>query len=232
VSYINQKQSVMNYFIPLFCWVFSSPTEEYPDPRIVIVGPTAQGLARVPWLKLFLAATQLIPRMSVCLKSAMDWTPAPRTPLRALGPGLEMASSLRLLTLLGLETQMKMTMNKYIEEMINMLDNKLGYANTILLVLEGSVPRFSNSLYAMLRQMTSIFGETWWDFMMIGVSKWEYSQGAMDKRNQTCTIMPDNCRDEAWFRREFNAQFQAKFGINKTFTFAFIFLVPVTAGYQ
>ena len=95
MSYINQKQSVMNYFIPLFCWVFSSPTEEYPDPRIVIVGPTAQGLARVPWLKLFLAATQLIPRMSLCLKSAMDWTPAPRTPLRALGPGLEMASSLR-----------------------------------------------------------------------------------------------------------------------------------------
>ena len=44
----------------------------------------------------------------------------------------------------------------------------------------------------------------------------------MDKRNQTCTIMPDNCRDEAWFMREFNAQFQAKFGINKTFTFAFM----------
>ena len=34
--------------------------------------------------------------------------------------------------------------------------------------------------------------------------------------------MPDNCRDEAWFRREFNAQFQEKFGINKTFTFAFM----------
>ena len=59
--------------------------------------------------------------------------------------------------------------NEYIEEMMNVLDNKLGYTNTILLVLEGSVPRFSNSLYAMLRQMTSIFGETWWDFMMIGV---------------------------------------------------------------
>ena len=59
--------------------------------------------------------------------------------------------------------------NQYIEEMMEVLDNKLGYANTILLVLEGSVPRFSNSLYAMLRQMTSIFGETWWDFMMVGV---------------------------------------------------------------
>ena len=61
--------------------------------------------------------------------------------------------------------------NQYIEEMMEVLDNKLGYANTILLVLEGSVPRFSNSLYAMLRQMTSIFGETWWDFMMVGVRR-------------------------------------------------------------
>ena len=52
---------------------------------------------------------------------------------------------------------------------MEVLDNKLGYANTILLVLEGSVPRFSNSLYAMLRQMTSIFGQTWWEFMMVGV---------------------------------------------------------------
>ena len=59
--------------------------------------------------------------------------------------------------------------NQYIEEMMEVLDNKLGYANTILLVLEGSVPRFSNSLYAMLRQMTSIFGQTWWKFMLVGV---------------------------------------------------------------
>ena len=34
--------------------------------------------------------------------------------------------------------------------------------------------------------------------------------------------MPDNCRDEAWFMREFNAQFKEKFGINKTFSFAFM----------
>ena len=53
-------------------------------------------------------------------------------------------------------------------------------------------------------------------------SKWEYSQGAIDKRNQTCTIMPENCKDEAWFRNEFNAQFHEKFGLNKSFIFAFM----------
>ena len=105
---------------------------------------------------------------------------------------------------------------------MNVLDNKLGYANTILLVLEGTVPRFSNSLYAMLRQMTSIFGESWWDFMMVGVSKWKFSQDAINERNLTCSLIPENCRDEAWFMTEFNSQFQEKFGINKTFVFAFM----------
>ena len=52
--------------------------------------------------------------------------------------------------------------------MMNILDDKLGYANTILLVLEGSTPRFSSGLEDMLKLMSSIFGEQWWDFMMIG----------------------------------------------------------------
>ena len=58
--------------------------------------------------------------------------------------------------------------NQYIQEMMDILDNKLGYANTILLVLEGSTPRFSSGLEDMLKQMSSIFGEQWWDYMMIG----------------------------------------------------------------
>jgi len=41
-------------------------------------------------------------------------------------------------------------------------------------------------------------------------------------RNKTCTQSPERCQDEAWFVREFNDQFQEKFGINKNFTFAFI----------
>ena len=53
--------------------------------------------------------------------------------------------------------------------MMDVLSNELGYTNTILLVIEGTKPRFDNSLYAMLRQMSSIFGETWWEFMMVAV---------------------------------------------------------------
>ena len=51
--------------------------------------------------------------------------------------------------------------NKLIQEMMEILDNKLGSANVILLTLEGSTPRFTSGLYDMMRQMSSIFGETW-----------------------------------------------------------------------
>ena len=51
--------------------------------------------------------------------------------------------------------------NKLIQEMMEVLDNELGTANIIVLALDGATPRFSSGLYDMLRQMSSIFGETW-----------------------------------------------------------------------
>ena len=66
--------------------------------------------------------------------------------------------------------------NEFIVEMMDVLKNELGYTNLITLVIEGSTPRFGEPLYNMLRQMTSIFGNEWWDFMVVGVSKWSYDQ--------------------------------------------------------
>ena len=69
--------------------------------------------------------------------------------------------------------------NQLIEEMMEVLDGTLGYSNTILLVFDGQTARFTSGLQNMLRQMCSLFGEAWWDFMIIGVSKWKYSQEAL-----------------------------------------------------
>ena len=51
--------------------------------------------------------------------------------------------------------------NKLIQEMMDIVDNDLGSVNVIVLVIDGATPRFSSGLYDMLRQMCSIFGETW-----------------------------------------------------------------------
>ena len=45
--------------------------------------------------------------------------------------------------------------------MMDILDNELGSANIIVLTVDGATPRFTSGLYDMLRQMSSIFGETW-----------------------------------------------------------------------
>ena len=46
--------------------------------------------------------------------------------------------------------------------MMDILDNELGDANVIVLAIDGATPRFSSGLYDMLRQMSAIFGETWY----------------------------------------------------------------------
>ena len=52
--------------------------------------------------------------------------------------------------------------NALIQEMMDILDNELGDANVIALAIDGATPRFSSGLYDMLRQMSAIFGETWY----------------------------------------------------------------------
>ena len=66
--------------------------------------------------------------------------------------------------------------NQLISEMMEVLDDKLGYCNAIVLAIDGNTPRFTSGLTDMLKQMSSIFGEKWWDYMMVGVTKWPYDQ--------------------------------------------------------
>merc|ERR1719219_1371520 len=77
----------------------------------------------------------------------------------------------------------------------------------------------------MLGQMSAIFGEKWWDFMMIGVSKWSYKQSDIDARQGDCDDdgdPSDNCKNEAWIKREISSKLQEKFHLNKNFSFVFL----------
>ena len=115
--------------------------------------------------------------------------------------------------------------NELIEEMMEVLDGTLEYSHTILLVFDGQTARFTSGLQNMLRQMSSLLGEAWWDFMVIGVSKWKYSQEAIDDRQEACDHYgnpSENCKDEDWFRREIGSQLEEKFHVNRNFTFVFI----------
>ena len=164
--------------------LLAARAEDYPDPRIVIVGPTGAGKSSLAEALLGCDPTDA---SDVCMFEVCNGLDS-CTKNTTAGTGVWLENSQQFTVNIcddknkkisyGILSQVVDTPgfgdsngndNQYIEEMMEVLDNKLGYANTILLVLEGSVPRFSNSLYAMLRQMTSIFGQTWWEFMMVGV---------------------------------------------------------------
>ena len=66
--------------------------------------------------------------------------------------------------------------------------------------------------------MTSIFGSKWWDYMMVGVTKWSYDQADIDDREENCEAYgPDSeyCRNEAWFIREVSRELRENFGIER-----------------
>jgi len=190
---------------------------DYPDPRIVIVGATGAGKSSI--------ANSLLgcdPQGSECMFEVCSTAESCTTHTTlGTGPWLGSGQNFTVVDTPGFGDSEGRD-QEFIVEMMDVLSEDLHYTNLIMLTLEGSQPRFGEPLYDMLRQMTTIFGDSWWDFMIVGVSKWSYSQGAIDSRNQTCTNYPDKCQDEAWFVREFNAQFQDKFGLTKNFTYAFV----------
>ena len=104
--------------------------------------------------------------------------------------------------------------------MMDTLANVVDHAGTILLLLEPNA-RFSQSLQTMLKRMTIIFGQDWWSYVVIGVSKWPYDQDSIDDREERCEDRPDKCQDEAWFCREFNAQLREKLQTDEDFKCVF-----------
>ena len=58
-----------------------------------------------------------------------------------------------------------------VQEMMDILNNELGSANSIVLAIDGATPRFGTGVQDMLRQMSSIFGLNFWNFIVIGVTK-------------------------------------------------------------
>ena len=67
-----------------------------------------------------------------------------------------------------------------------------------------------------------MFGERWWDFLLIGVSKWEYDEKTIIKRERKCVPGKKSCKDEKWFKRNILHQLENKFHQKRSFDFAFI----------
>merc|ERR1719222_551298 len=103
---------------------------------------------------------------------------------------------------------------------MDILDNRIDHADTILLLLKGDRTRFSDSLQTMLKRMTIMFGKDWWDHVVIGVSFWVYDEASIRRRN---CCPGRTVKDEAWFKQQINTQLCEKLHVcekNLTYVFA------------
>lgn len=109
-----------------------------------------------------------------------------------------------------------------IENMMDILNNVIESASTILLVFKGNEDRFGDGLVQMVKQLTMLFGEGMWDHVIIGVTFWAYDQDSINDREQMCTDYPDFCRDEEHYLAEMNRQLQEKINLKRNLTAVFI----------
>jgi len=112
-----------------------------------------------------------------------------------------------------------------IENMRMALGSDLRSANTILFAMDGAAPVITTGMFDMLSMMSAIFGAKFWDYIVIGVTKWSFSQAAIDERQEACDLNGEDseeCHDESWFKREVSKEMQEKFGIEREFTFSFM----------
>jgi len=101
-----------------------------------------------------------------------------------------------------------------VEGMIDYLSNTIDHADTILVLLKGTMSRFQKVTEDMLKRMTIIFGKNWWDHVVIGVSFWKFNQDSIDDR-----IAEE--QDETWFKEQITGQLCDKLHVCKDFDFVF-----------
>merc|ERR1719391_496892 len=188
---------------------------DYPNPRIVLVGPTGAGKS-----SLANALLGCDPRKNDCtFEVCAGLGSCTKQTSIGMGKWLGTGQNFTIVDTPGFGDSDNED-EQLITEMMDVLSNVLDHTDTIVLLIKGTETRFTEGLQTMIKRMTLLFGQKWWDYLVFGVSFWAYSQEAIDER-KCYPEYPEYCHDEAWFAREMNLLAQEKFGIERNFTFVF-----------
>jgi len=192
----------------------------YPDPRIVVVGANGSGKSSLANALLGCGPQDEGCSFGVCDEGE---TCTDNTTL-ATGKWLGGTSEITVVDTPGFGTSSAKAI-KLIESMRVVLGSDLRSANTILYTIDGSTPAITTGMNDMLSMMSALFGAKFWDYLVIGVTKWSFSQSAIDERQGACDQYGEDseqCHNENWFKREVSKEMLEKFGIERELTFAFM----------
>merc|ERR1719394_633072 len=215
----------MNFLI-LFLfnfWVhiaFADPF--YPDPRIVIVGQTGSGKSSLA--DALLGCDPMSEDGDCLFATCGGFESCTNNTNIGVGQWLANQSQVTIVDTPGFDDSEGRD-SELIEEMMEVLNMELKYTNVIVFAVDGTTPRFNAGIINMLKQMSAIFSEDWWNFIMIGIMKWPFSQAAINERNRTCTEHPPPsqwCKNEDWIKTEIENQLLENFNINRKLTYAFM----------
>jgi len=190
---------------------------DLPSPRIIIIGPTGSGKSSLA--NAFLGCDPRAPTGDCMFEVCSDMDSCTKETSWGFGSWLGTKQNFTVVDTPGFSDSNGED-EILIEEMMDILSNQVDHADTLLLLLDGQLPRFTDALTTMMKRMNVMFGQKWWDWLLIGVSKWSYSQAAIDAR-QCYPEYPDLCKDEAWFKRNVDKQIHEHFGVNRSFTYVF-----------
>jgi hypothetical protein len=104
---------------------------------------------------------------------------------------------------------------RLLAEMLDVLENDVKQAHTLLILLRGDMTRFSFAFQQTISMMKAMFGETFWDNVVIGVSFWKHDAYNVKQRNHMN-------KTESWLESELQEQFKEKFKVEKDLPFVFI----------
>ena len=105
--------------------------------------------------------------------------------------------------------------NNLMNEMIEILKNIIKTANGFVLLFNGQSERFDTKAQQMIREMEALFGQGFWNHVILGVSFWHYDENSIMARNFSG-------KTESWWTTEMNTQLKDKFNVDKELEAVFI----------
>merc|ERR1712096_63859 len=102
-----------------------------------------------------------------------------------------------------------------LDEMITVLKDIIKTANGFIILFNGQSERFDASIQQMIREMEAMFGDRFWNWVILGVSFWKYDESSIMARNHSG-------KTEEWWAKQMNDQLEEEFHIGKELDAVFI----------